>query len=86
MRDITIIALLLTLAAAVPLLIRLFTNNATSSLPDAPETFNDDGDGDGDDSLPTGEWPSIIEVTGLETLPQARLESEYVSANAHCRV
>lgn len=82
MRDAITIALILTLAAVVPLLIRLFTNENDSLSLYGPSEF---GDGeDNDDSTPSDEWPSIIEVTGLEALPKASLEREHV--NPYCKV
>jgi hypothetical protein len=34
--------------------------------------------------MPPDEWPSIIEVTGVEALPKASLEREHV--NSGCQV
>ena len=76
MRDAITIALILSLAAVVPLLIRFFTNANESLSPDGSSELGNDEDND--DSMPPDEWPSIIEVTGLEALPKIRLESEHV--------
>jgi hypothetical protein len=72
----------LTLAAVVPLLIRFFTNANEALSPDGLSEFGDDEDKD--DSMPPDEWPSIIEVTGVEALPKASLEREHV--NSGCQV
>jgi hypothetical protein len=82
MRDAMTIALILTLAAVVPLLIRFFTNANEAFVRRSPE-FGDD-DEDKDDSMPPDEWPSIIEFTGVEALPKASLEREHV--NSCCKV
>jgi hypothetical protein len=81
MRDAITIALILAVSAVVPLLIRFFTNAKESLSPDYPSEFGDD---DKDDSTPPDEWPTIIEVTGLET--KASLRSEHVKVNSCCRV
>jgi hypothetical protein len=83
MRDAITIALILTLAAVVPLLIKFFTTENESLSPEGPPSeFGDDEDKD--DSTPSDEWPSVIYVTGLEPLPKASLEREHV--NSCCRM
>jgi hypothetical protein len=79
MRDAITIALILTLAAVVPLLIRFFTNANEALSSDGPSEFGDDEDKD-DTTPPSDDWPSIIEVTGLEGLKKARPERENVSS------
>jgi hypothetical protein len=82
MRDAITIVLILTLAAVVPLLIRFFTNESVS--PDGPSDFGNDEDED--NPTPSDEWPSIIEVTGLETLPNACLDGEHVNVSSYCKM
>jgi hypothetical protein len=82
-RDAITIALILTLAVVVPLLIRFLTNANEALSPDGPSEFGDDEDKD-DTTPPSDDWPSIIEVTGLEPLPKASLGRKHV--NSVCKV
>ena len=80
--DAITIALILTLAVVVPLLIRFFTDENEALSPDGLSEF---GDEDKDDPTPpSDDWPSVIEVTGLEPLPKASLGREHV--NSVCKV
>jgi hypothetical protein len=83
LRDAITIALILTLAAVIPLLIGFFTNANKALSSDAPSEFGDDEDKD-DTTPPSDDWPSIIEVTGLEPLPKASLGREHI--NSVCKV
>lgn len=84
MGDAITITLILTLAAVVPLLVNFFTDANESIPPDGPPEFDDDGHND--NFTPSDDWPSIIDVTGLETAPKAYFESEHVGADLHCKV